>query len=57
MCISKSPVIAKIPEAVEATIEGSEDDKNVAILSRLISAIDAQGYVERYCEDVLSAVE
>jgi hypothetical protein len=57
MCVSESPIVAKIPETVEATIEGSEDDKNITVLSRLISAIDAQGYVERSCENVLSAIK
>ena len=57
MWVPESPVVANIPDAIDAAIDGSEDDENAAIWESLASAVDAQGNVEGHGKDVLSAIE
>ena len=57
MWVPESPVVANTPDAIDAAIDGSEDDENAAIWESLASAVDAQGNVEGYGKDVLSAIE
>lgn len=54
-CIPESPVVANTPETIDATINGSEDEGNSSIWERLVNAVEAQGDVESYAEEVLSA--
>jgi hypothetical protein len=49
--------MVKIPDAIDATVDRSEDDENAAIGERLVPAVDAQGNVKGYCENILCAVE
>ncbi|KAH8621781.1 hypothetical protein IG631_23658 [Alternaria alternata] len=57
MWLPESPVVANIPDAIDAGVGSNEDDENAAIWESLVSAVDAQGNVEGHGKEVLSAIE